>query len=71
MGSPVRHFVPSEGREQVVWGASMEELGENNPHRTLWGFFSGPFIEAFRTLKRPSQQHASPDINPTSLARSG
>ncbi len=49
----------------------MEELGENNPHRTLWGFFSGPFIEAFRTLKRPSQQHASPDINPTSLARSG
>ncbi len=63
-------YRPKAG-EQVVWGASMEELGENNPHRTLWGFFSGPFIEAFRTLKRPSQQHASPDINPTSLARSG
>ncbi|MEJ1961695.1 MAG: sterol desaturase family protein [Gammaproteobacteria bacterium] len=44
-------YWPKAG-EKIVWGASVEELGENNPHRTLWGFFTGPFIGAFRTLRR-------------------
>ncbi len=38
--------------EDIVWGASMEELGENNPHRTLKGFIVGPFVAAFRALRR-------------------
>lgn len=44
-------YRPTPG-ELIVWGASLEELGENNPHRTLHGFFFGPFIEAFKTLRR-------------------
>lgn len=44
-------YLPKEG-EKVVWGASLEELGENNPHRTLWGSFWTPFVEAFR-FRRP------------------
>ena len=44
-------YWPKPG-EKIVWGASLEELGENNPHRTLWGFFWGPFVAAFRTLRR-------------------
>jgi len=38
--------------EKIVWGASLEELGEKNPHRTLKGFFCDPFITAFATLRR-------------------
>lgn len=41
-----------EAGEKIVWGASMQELGENNPHRTLWGFVTRPFIEAVKTLRR-------------------
>ena len=44
-------YWPKE-EENIVWGASMEELGENNPHRTLKGFTVGPFVAAFRTLRR-------------------
>lgn len=44
-------YHPKPG-EQVVWGASLEELGENNPHRTVWGFFSTPFVGAFQILRR-------------------
>jgi sterol desaturase/sphingolipid hydroxylase (fatty acid hydroxylase superfamily) len=43
-------YWPKPG-ETVVWGASLAELGENNPHRTLKGFFWGPFVAAFRTLR--------------------
>ena len=47
-------YIPKDG-ENVVFGASLEELGDNNPHRTFWGFLSRPFIEAFRTLRsRPT-----------------
>jgi len=38
--------------EHIVWGASLEELGDNNPHRTLWGFLAGPFVAAAKTLTR-------------------
>ena len=41
------YYLPKDG-EKVIWGSSMEELGENNPHRTLWGLFWTPFVEAFR-----------------------
>jgi sterol desaturase/sphingolipid hydroxylase (fatty acid hydroxylase superfamily) len=44
-------YWPTAG-ESIVWGASMEELGEKNPHRTLHGFLVGPFVAAFRTLRR-------------------
>lgn len=48
------YYNPKPG-EEVVWGASLEELGDRNPHRTLWGFFFTPFVEAFRTLRpRPA-----------------
>jgi sterol desaturase/sphingolipid hydroxylase (fatty acid hydroxylase superfamily) len=43
-------YWPKPG-EKVVWGASLEELGERNPHRTLWGFFVGPFVAAAQTLR--------------------
>jgi sterol desaturase/sphingolipid hydroxylase (fatty acid hydroxylase superfamily) len=52
-------YWPQPG-EKIVWGASPEELGENNPHRTLWGFFFGPFIAAFRTLRRAPSSPIAP-----------
>jgi len=45
-------YIPKNG-EKVIWGSSLEELGENNPHRTLWGLFWTPFVEAFR-FRRPT-----------------
>jgi sterol desaturase/sphingolipid hydroxylase (fatty acid hydroxylase superfamily) len=44
-------YRPTPG-ELIVWGASMDELGDKNPHRTLWGFFWTPFVAAFKTLRR-------------------
>jgi len=44
-------YWPKPG-EKVIWGASLEELGPDNPHRNLKGFFWGPFVAAFRTLRR-------------------
>ncbi len=43
-------YIP-KANERIIYGASLEELGSNNPHRTLWGFLSGPFVEAARTLR--------------------
>lgn len=43
-------YWPKPG-EKITWGASMEELGENNPHRTLWGFIAGPFVGAYHVLR--------------------
>ena len=43
-------YIPQDG-EHLVWGASSEELGEHNPHRTLWQLFWTPFVAAFRTLR--------------------
>jgi sterol desaturase/sphingolipid hydroxylase (fatty acid hydroxylase superfamily) len=40
-------YWPQAG-EKIVWGASMAELGENNPHRTINGFLFGPFVAALR-----------------------
>lgn len=44
-------YVPKPG-EHFVYGASLEELGENNPHRTLWRLLSQPFVAAAKTLRR-------------------
>ncbi len=53
-------YRPKPG-EKVVWGASVEDLGENNPHRTLWGFFWGPFVAAVQTLlTKPALAQSSP-----------
>jgi sterol desaturase/sphingolipid hydroxylase (fatty acid hydroxylase superfamily) len=38
--------------EKIVWGASLQELGLDNPHRTLKGFLFGPFIAALKSLRR-------------------
>jgi sterol desaturase/sphingolipid hydroxylase (fatty acid hydroxylase superfamily) len=48
-------YRPKKG-EKLVWGASLEELGERNPHRTLWGMLWSPFVVAFRTLREPRSQ---------------
>jgi len=45
------HYIPQPD-ERFVYGASLEELGENNPHRTLWRFLAGPFVAAANTLRR-------------------
>lgn len=42
-------YIPKPG-EEIIYGASLAELGEHNPHRTLWGFLSGPFVAAARTV---------------------
>jgi sterol desaturase/sphingolipid hydroxylase (fatty acid hydroxylase superfamily) len=44
-------YVPKPD-EHLVYGASLSELGENNPHRTLWRFLSRPFVAAAKTLRR-------------------
>jgi sterol desaturase/sphingolipid hydroxylase (fatty acid hydroxylase superfamily) len=50
-------YIPKDD-EHIVYGASMEELGERNPHRTLWGFLAGPFVAAMKTLRRPVSEVA-------------
>jgi sterol desaturase/sphingolipid hydroxylase (fatty acid hydroxylase superfamily) len=42
-------YWPKAG-EKVVWGASLEELGANNPYQSLWVFITRPCVEAFRVL---------------------
>ena len=44
-------YVPKPD-EHIVYGVSLDELGENNPHRTLWRFLADPFVEAAKTLRR-------------------
>ena len=44
-------YVPKPD-EHLVYGASLEELGENNPHRTLWRLLLHPFVAAAKTLRR-------------------
>ena len=43
-------YVPEPG-EKPVLGASIEELGDANPHRTLWRFLKEPFVAAWETLR--------------------
>lgn len=57
--------------EQLVYGASLEELGERNPHRTLWRFLAGPFVAAAKTLRRRTPPSATtPTAGPLRLSRS-
>jgi sterol desaturase/sphingolipid hydroxylase (fatty acid hydroxylase superfamily) len=42
--------------EKLVWGSTLQELGENNPHRTLRGFFIGPLKGAAQTLRKPASR---------------
>jgi sterol desaturase/sphingolipid hydroxylase (fatty acid hydroxylase superfamily) len=56
-------YWPKPG-EKVVWGASLQELGEQNPHRTLQGFFCGPFVAALRTLRRRPGELATSTAGP-------
>ena len=44
-------YIPQPG-EKPVLGSSMEELGDNNPHRTLWRFLKEPFFAAAATFRR-------------------
>jgi sterol desaturase/sphingolipid hydroxylase (fatty acid hydroxylase superfamily) len=43
-------YWPEDG-EKIVWGASLDELNEKNPHRTIWGLFWTPFVDAFEALR--------------------
>lgn len=60
-------YVPKPD-EHLVYGASLEELGANNPHRTLWRFLAGPFVGAAKTLRRGSPPSA-PSATAPSLSR--
>lgn len=42
-------YIP-EPDEKPVLGASMEELGDTNPHRTLWRFLKEPFVAAAASI---------------------
>ncbi len=45
--------IPRPGEfESLVFGSSLQELGDNNPHRSLWRFLTSPFVESFKTLSR-------------------
>jgi sterol desaturase/sphingolipid hydroxylase (fatty acid hydroxylase superfamily) len=55
-------YVPKPD-EHLVYGASLEELGENNPHRTLWRFLGGPFVAAANTLWRRASPSAASAAN--------
>jgi sterol desaturase/sphingolipid hydroxylase (fatty acid hydroxylase superfamily) len=57
-------YWPTAG-ESIIWGASLNELGANNPHRTLRGFLVGPFLAACRTLRRsPPRELSAPVATP-------
>jgi sterol desaturase/sphingolipid hydroxylase (fatty acid hydroxylase superfamily) len=61
-------YVPKPG-EQFVYGASPEELGESNPHRTLWRFLTAPFVAAAKTLRRRAPSAAASVSAQTAAAR--
>ncbi len=44
-------YWPKPG-EKIVWGPSLEELGERNPLGNLWTFIWVPFVAAAQTLRR-------------------
>lgn len=45
-------YLPEKG-EAYRWGLNDRELGANNPHVTLRGFYLEPFAYAWRKLKKP------------------
>jgi sterol desaturase/sphingolipid hydroxylase (fatty acid hydroxylase superfamily) len=55
--------------EHIVYGASLDELGDNNPHRTLWRFLAGPFAAAAKTLRRRRSASAPSAAGHTAAAR--
>lgn len=50
-------YLPKKG-ETWRWGCNDEEYGENNPHRTLRGFY----IDPFKTLWRHVKEGESPNL---------
>jgi hypothetical protein len=42
-------YVP-DGHEEFPLGISADEIGENNPHRTLAGFYLEPVVTMMRIL---------------------
>lgn len=52
--------IPEPGEmDQIVYGSTLKELGDNNPHRTLLRFLVTPFVAATRTL-RPKPRTEDP-----------
>ena len=48
--------VPKPGEmDEIVFGSTLQELGKDNPHRTLLRFLYSPFIAAARTLRSKSR----------------
>lgn len=62
-------YLPN-GPEAVQYGASMEELGDNNPHRNLWLFLYEPFKSAALSL-RGNRIRAASDSTPSSVGSAG
>lgn len=69
-------YVPKE-RETYRWGLNDDELGENNPHVTLRGFYLEPLATAWQVIRgkpkaeapvRPEADAASRPGQPGSLA---
>lgn len=49
--------VPEPGEmDEIVYGSTLMELGDRNPHRTLLRFLAGPFMAAGRTLRPKSRK---------------
>ena len=61
-------YVPKPD-ERFIYGASLDELGANNPHRTLWRFLAGPFVEAAKTLRRRTPPSGTSATAQTAAAR--
>jgi sterol desaturase/sphingolipid hydroxylase (fatty acid hydroxylase superfamily) len=62
-------FLPN-GPEVFQFGASMEELGDNNPHRSLWLFLYEPFKSAARALRGVDVRSAG-ESAPSSIGSTG
>jgi len=53
-------YVPAPDEyKRIVFGSTLEEIGDHNPHRSVWLFFKGPFIAAAKTLRRPPAEVAT------------
>ena len=61
-------YVPKPD-EHIVYGASIDERGENNPHRTLWRFLADPCVAAAKTLRRRTPPSAPSSTAQTAAAR--
>jgi len=52
-------YVPEPGEmDEIVYGSTLKELGDSNPHRSLIRFLVSPFAAAARTLRYKSRNQS-------------